>query len=138
MPDVLGLFPIPSGSDPDCNTSSLKLLAESLTDDLVNKTDVPARLPSQFHDDIPIGAACRILESLGDEISIARRSMLLPRWFSPGDPYNQAAVQRVQALAQQRNRAEVSQAEPMEYRDQYAIGIPNYTGDGWWQNDEQY
>lgn len=108
--DILGLFPMPSSA------LTLKILAEATAEDLVLPTDYITRLPVQFHEDASIGAAIDILTSMGDQVSLSKIAILMPRWNNPDDPNMPGALQKIQAFAQKRQIGQVGQFSPREYR----------------------
>lgn len=65
---TLGIYPVPATSDvgyPVADaTSSIFFVADAIQPDLVNKNDIPERLPFECHDDIPVIAASKIAISL--------------------------------------------------------------------------
>lgn len=111
IPDVVGFYPCPKYSDP-ASAPGFEFIAEALTDDLVNPTDVPQRLPSQFHDFLPHGAAYRILVSLGGDENMAKAEAHKATWME--------TVKRVQDQANHSVQDEDSQFSPANnYRDFY-------------------
>lgn len=121
VPDVIGLYPAPLLGDA-AGVYSLEILAEALAGDLVLETDVPARLPAQFHEDLVIWAAISLLRSIdgGSEASSRKIADLRRDW--DGKDNSQSVIARVQALAQHRAIDETSQLAPFEYRGAHRSG----------------
>ena len=140
IPDKIGIFPSPMIADTPPNpdgtggTYSLVILAESLADDLLLPTDFPARLDSQFHDDLVVWAAFQILDSVGQGsgAAMARAQMLRRDW--DGANNSQSVIARVQALAQHRDLNEVQQLRPREYRRFYGFYGGSGAGGGYYWN----
>jgi hypothetical protein len=105
IPDVLWLFPIPDTTD-DAGEPSVVILAETVGDDLSEPDDVPARIPSMYHEGLAYGAAVLILSSMGDVSG--RIETLTPVW--------NRYLAKMQEQAQRQDYGAVDQIVPESYR----------------------
>lgn len=138
--DVLGLSPVPDVTDtvsapPAPLTDpapSIEILAEALASDLVNPSDIPDRIPVQFHDDLAIGAAYWVMLGMmggadtdpagpgptdPSQIPIDARALKLQelsrRWGTPDDVGESSTVfARVKRFANQRAETEITELSP--------------------------
>lgn len=118
IPDVIGIFPTPLWTDPT-GTGSVEFIAQALADDLTEEGNVPQRLPSMYHDYLPLGAACKILASMGRPQDMEKLAVLEPRW--------QAACKAIGSQANNIEEDESYQVAPYSYRDHYRSD-----GGDWW------
>ena len=130
VPDVIELIPAPDTTDTGSN-KSLVLLAEAISDDLALPTDVPSRLPVQFHEDLCIGAAMRICFSMTGE-----NEMMMQKYLELKALWGEVLL-RVQHNANNREQDESYQMAPRDtYRNDqggFPIGPLAYTtGGGDW------
>lgn len=113
VPDIIEVWPAPNVTD-DAAYPALTILAEATTSDLVLPTDVPQRLPQQFHDSLAIGAAMRICFAMSriEGAMLERYSVLAGMWTK--------AIADVQSDANNREQDETAQ---MLVNDTYRNGL---------------
>lgn len=118
VPDVIELIPAPDASDAE-DAPSLTLLAEAISNDLALPTDIPSRLPVQFHEDLCIGAAMRICFSMtGDNPIMMQKYLELKALWAE-------VILRVQQNANNREQDESYQMAPRDTYRNISGGFPN-------------
>lgn len=103
----------------------VEIQAESPPADLVSATDVPIDLFTGYHDELAYGAASSVLNSIGDELSMAKLPFVLAK--------TKRLELWVQELAQSRNQVTERQIQPLSYRRRGVFGGQGLATPNGWQ-----